>query len=185
MTKAELRQSFRLRRQHLSAPERQAASRNLVAQFLEFSQPFQRIALYHAAAGELDLQPLAEYLSTQDKDLYQPVAYRESRLLDFERYRSQDPLKDPIIFYPGGYQLTGAIARAQLDLVLVPLVAIDHTGQRLGQGGGYYDASFAARSPRPILCGVGYDWQLVAPLPQHDWDVAMDYFISDTRLIRF
>jgi 5-formyltetrahydrofolate cyclo-ligase len=81
-----------------------------------------------------------------------------------------------------------------LAVVLVPLLAFDHRGHRLGQGGGWYDRSFAflrdassaanAR-PRPMLVGVGYDWQQVESLDAADWDVPLDAVATPSAFHRF
>ena len=91
------------------------------------------------------------------------------------------------------------IATWDLDVVLMPLVACDEKGCRLGMGGGYYDRSFAflnntyknaddnksMESSGPILIGVGYDFQKVQGLVSQKWDVDMDAFISPGKGLLF
>lgn len=62
------------------------------------------------------------------------------------------------------------------DVLLVPLLAVDHAGNRLGQGAGYYDRTLAALRARKqvIAIGVGWDMQLVAALPTDSWDEPLD-----------
>ena len=71
-----------------------------------------------------------------------------------------------------------------LDLVLVPLVAFDARGVRLGMGGGYYDRSFAylnfrSRWRRPRLIGVGFDFQRAESISPQPWDVCLDGVITE------
>jgi len=72
--------------------------------------------------------------------------------------------------------------------VLVPLVAFDDAGNRLGMGAGYYDRSFAFRraapSP-PLLVGVGYEFQRVPALAAQPWDVPLDAVLTERGLQRF
>lgn len=80
------------------------------------------------------------------------------------------------------------IAPAALDAVLVPLLAFDRRGGRIGSGGGYYDRSFAflrsqPRPSRPLLIGVGYAFQEVAQVPQDEWDVTLDLVATEAELI--
>lgn len=80
------------------------------------------------------------------------------------------------------------LAPAALDVVLVPLLAFDHLGSRIGSGGGYYDRSFAflqgqPRPARPLLIGVGYAFQQVEQVPAADWDVALDLVATEAGLI--
>jgi 5-formyltetrahydrofolate cyclo-ligase len=69
-------------------------------------------------------------------------------------------------------------------LVLVPLVAFDVHGMRLGMGGGYYDRSFAFRmtegyASKPALVGLAYEIQKVAALEQRAWDVPLDGIVTE------
>jgi 5-formyltetrahydrofolate cyclo-ligase len=71
----------------------------------------------------------------------------------------------------------------RLDLVIVPGVAFDRRGGRLGYGAGYYDRLLAALSPRAVRVGVGYRCQLVESVPMADHDVRMDWVVTETGAI--
>jgi 5-formyltetrahydrofolate cyclo-ligase len=70
------------------------------------------------------------------------------------------------------------VATAILDVVLLPLVAFDAHGHRLGMGGGYYDASFAAQ-PHALRIGLAHTVQFCAALPVRDWDVPLDAVLTE------
>lgn len=72
--------------------------------------------------------------------------------------------------------------RVRPDVILVPLVAADRQGNRLGQGGGHYDRTLAeARSHGPVLAiGVAWDTQLVDSLPVEAWDQPLDAIATPT-----
>ena len=75
-----------------------------------------------------------------------------------------------------------------LDVVLMPLLAFDRRGNRLGTGGGWYDRSFAflqgrARPAKTVLVGVAYAFQEVPMLPVADHDVRLDYIVTERELI--
>jgi len=72
-----------------------------------------------------------------------------------------------------------AIPLNQLDLVLVPGVAFDFAGRRLGRGKGFYDRLLA--EVRGHKCGVAFDEQLVAELPEEPHDVRVDSILTPTR----
>jgi 5-formyltetrahydrofolate cyclo-ligase len=67
----------------------------------------------------------------------------------------------------------------RLDVVLVPGVAFDACGRRLGRGRGFYDRLLA--QVRGIKCGVALDEQIVEELPAEPHDIAMDYILTPTR----
>ncbi len=70
------------------------------------------------------------------------------------------------------------------DLVLVPLVAVDREGSRLGQGKGHYDRVLGRlRSHGALLVGLGWAVQMVeGKIPADPWDIALDGFASEERL---
>ena len=71
------------------------------------------------------------------------------------------------------------------DLVLVPLIGATLAGQRLGQGGGYYDRTLAhlRANGRVIALGLAWDVQIVATLPADTWDEELDWIATPTRLV--
>ena len=74
----------------------------------------------------------------------------------------------------------------QHDVVFVPLVAFDETGQRLGQGGGFYDRAIADAGPtRPLLIGVAHAFQQVRSVPVEAWDMPLDAVVTEERVHEF
>ena len=71
------------------------------------------------------------------------------------------------------------IAPQDIDLVLVPGVAFDREGGRLGMGAGYYDR-FLPQAKRAVLMGVGYDCLLQSELPKDEYDVCMQLLASES-----
>lgn len=182
MSKADLRMQMRARRKNLSEDERRVAAANLLENIKPLMAGVSSLAIYFAAYNELDLAPLIDYALAQNKKIYCPLAYRSSRLLQFEAINHANPRN---VFVDKNYLPASLVALEQLELILIPLLACDYQGNRLGQGGGYYDASLTNLARRPLLCGIGYDWQLVPQLIPDKWDVRLDYFASDERLLRF
>ena len=93
------------------------------------------------------------------------------------RFLAGDPLE------PGPFGMMQPAKRhpvVQPNLVLVPLIAIDHRGTRLGRGKGHYDrALISLKKNRAGLIGVGWPMQRVADtIPADDWDVPLDAFAS-------
>jgi len=68
------------------------------------------------------------------------------------------------------------------DVVVVPCVAVDDQGNRLGFGKGFYDRALGAL-PRPVAVGVVFDEQVVAAVPAEPWDVPLDAVVTPTRVI--
>ena len=87
----------------------------------------------------------------------------------------------------GGVQPPPQAREVQPDLVLVPLVAADRFGNRLGQGGGHYDRALPAlRAMGARIVGIGWDMQLVdTPIVADHWDIPLDAFASPAGLMEF
>jgi len=146
------------------------------------------VALYWAVQGELPLLDIVHVLTSLQCQLYLPVVGDEQRLrfapwqhgmpMQPNRYGIPEPVVAPDTLRDG----------MSLDVVLVPLVAFDRLGNRLGSGAGFYDRSFAAlaaaaRPARPRLVGIGYSVQEVPVLPAQSWDVRLDHVLTERELI--
>jgi 5-formyltetrahydrofolate cyclo-ligase len=70
-----------------------------------------------------------------------------------------------------------------VDVALIPALAIDPRGYRIGYGGGYYD-KLIPQLQRACTCAIAYDFQLIAEVPELPFDVAVDVVITDERVIR-
>jgi 5-formyltetrahydrofolate cyclo-ligase len=192
MNKSELRRSIRERRRTVGVHEARAAAHRLLhlAMRHRLLLRARRIGFYLPMTEEIDLLPLINAALWLGRECYLPVVPRPSaRRLWFSR---MTPL-------PHWYQNRFGIhehwsphrMRAQqLDLLFMPLVAFDGGGNRLGMGGGFYDASLDYLRHRsvfrkPKLIGIAYDFQRVDALPKEPWDVPLDAVLTDRELYRF
>lgn len=67
---------------------------------------------------------------------------------------------------------------------LLPLVAWDQTGRRLGRGGGFYDRALAGVPAGRVVVGLGYESQEHPELPAEPWDIRMDFVVTERRVVR-
>jgi 5-formyltetrahydrofolate cyclo-ligase len=100
------------------------------------------------------------------------------------KFRAGDPLQ------PGPFGIMQPKRSAPVvdpDLILVPLIAIDGRGTRLGRGKGHYDRALGRLKKSPArLIGVGWEMQrLVDTIPADEWDVPLDGFVSPDGLAMF
>ncbi len=162
------RRSAAIRRRLLSAPP-----------FLRAG----RFAAFLSNDGEPELGPLFQRAWRMGKLAYLPALHGNS--LWFLPFSSEAPMVSNRfgIAEPACHPDRRVKAYA-LDLVLVPLVAFDELGSRLGMGGGYYDRAFAylnarKRWRRPQLLGVAFEFQRADEIPSRPWDVRLDGIITD------
>jgi 5-formyltetrahydrofolate cyclo-ligase len=182
---------MRGRRRRLARPERDACAARLVQ--IVAREPLvrnsRRIAVYLPVNGEMDPRPLMDYLCSMGKTLYLPVlANFSKRKLWFSAYTPGEPLVCNRFGIPEPERAhVRRISVVALDLVLLPLVAFDVMGHRLGMGGGYYDHCFAFINRRrhwrkPRLMGLAYEFQRLPLIETEPWDVPLDAVATDQRV---
>jgi 5-formyltetrahydrofolate cyclo-ligase len=174
---------MRARRAALSAGDRLAAA-DAVARHIG-DQPALRepgyVGGYWAVNGELPLHSVQMRLAAGQVWCL-PVVQPDGGLR-FAPWRAGDPLQPNRFGIPEpDVAPASTLAPTDLALVLVPLLAFDGEGRRLGMGGGYYDRAFAFRHTQPApprLVGVGFRFQEVASLPIEHWDVGLDAIVTE------
>lgn len=75
------------------------------------------------------------------------------------------------------------VSRGEIDVVIVPAVAFDRRGYRVGYGGGYYDR-FLPAAPQAAKIGAAFVCQIVAEVPVEPYDVTMDYIVTEKEIFR-
>lgn len=137
------------------------------------------IAGYWPLGDEADVRPLLAELSARGHVIALPVVLQKNAPLVFRRWCLGQELEQ------GPHRTVHPLASAdvvQPDLLLVPLLAFDERGGRLGYGGGYYDRTLAALrgSGKKILAvGVAYAVQQWPGLPMDEHDQRLDWVITE------
>ncbi|WP_299688755.1 5-formyltetrahydrofolate cyclo-ligase [uncultured Vibrio sp.] len=188
LTRSEFRKQIRIKRNSLSTEQQTQSSFNLVNQCAQIDEIncAQHIALYLSVDGELDTQPLIEWLWAQGKQTYLPVLHPFSAgHLLFLHYSPTTPtvLNKYGIVEPKLNQMLVKPCQ-QLDLIFTPLVGFDSHGHRLGMGGGYYDRTLArwfetGCGATPI--GLAHDCQHVERLPIEEWDIPLPKIVTPSK----
>lgn len=213
--KSDLRRQYRTTRRALTSAERKKSSLAIATQ-LRHSHEYQQaehIGVYSATSHELSLDPLIQFAREDQKSLYLPVidhSNTENRMI-FSIWQSSDKLikNKHGIFQPNVTFQT--IHAPRLDLVLLPLLAFDHQGQRLGMGGGYYDRFFSHSTTNtahdkaknnltktseenpgeipgvsmPARIGIAHSSQQCDFLPGEEWDILLNAVITEKEILRF
>lgn len=186
MDNTSLRQAMRQRRRQLKVVERTLLSQQLTARLLQqaFFNNSQTIACYWPFDGEIDTLLIIKALWKQNRHCYLPVINTTSRSLHFARYKEDSRLHDNRYGIAEPLLENSTLPVQQLDLVLLPLVAFDAAGHRLGTGGGYYDRSLqtfnvSSRPDKPVLIGLAYEWQKMDSLQPQSWDIMLDGIMTD------
>lgn len=172
--KSELRAAMRATRKRLAGLDAGAADR---AAGQAGALPSGRtVAVYRAIGSELDVAALSLALERAGRDLCLPVVIERDAPMIFRRWSPGEPLELDEAGVPAPLPLAGEV---DPDLILTPLLAFDLHGGRLGQGGGYYDRTFAAR-PDALRIGFAYAGQQVDDLPVEAHDIRLHGVLTET-----
>lgn len=180
----QLRDRMRQRRRELSPAQRVSAA-NTVAENL-LSLPFAPgvgyVAGYWATDGEIALHTWQLNLPTE---CIYCLPVLDGNQLGFAPWRPGDSLVNNRYGIPEpDVAHSSLLSPGEMTLVVLPLVAFDLKGARIGMGGGWYDRSFAFRKDRPgppWLVGAGYSVQQEEAIQTAAWDVPLDAVCSETR----
>jgi 5-formyltetrahydrofolate cyclo-ligase len=163
-----------------------------VANFISNINIFKKskhIAAYFPVRGEMDPRPLIEQAWQEHKTSYLPIVM-ENYKLSFAEYNKNDLLINNLYSIPEPCRETSKLINPKdLDIVIMPLVAFDINGNRLGTGTGYYDRTFAftkqlTRRNKPYLIGIAYEFQKAPDLSPQPWDVPLNMVVTEARIYK-
>jgi 5-formyltetrahydrofolate cyclo-ligase len=181
MSKNAIRKRILSRRDALSAPEIASLSQEVAAQFLA-STPYaaaSTLALYCSIRSEVATSWIFAAALQADKRILYPrtvgstlefIAVESLAALEASRFGICEPRSGE------------AVPLAKIDLIVLPGVAFDEKGIRLGYGLGCYDRALAAVE-RPVLVGLAYDFQVVASLPREAHDIPVDMVVTERKIL--
>lgn len=138
---------------------------------------------YWPVEDEMDPRPLLGALAIAGCQCALPVVQKAGEPLCFRVWQPGDRLE------PGPYAIPAPLAAAAIvipTLLLVPLLAFDRSGHRLGYGGGYYDRTIARLRAKGALLAVGlaYAGQEVAAVPRTAADQALNWVVTEREAIK-
>lgn len=186
-TKAAVRVSALAARDSLSADARAAASRRIAATVdavvLAGLPAGATIAVYAPKATEVDTAEIVVRARARSVAIAYPRVVRASRVLAFHRATVDDlvggvfGLREPRADAP-------VVALDQLAAIIVPGVAFDAEGRRLGWGRGHYDATLSSAPAALITVGVAFSCQLLSRVPADATDVPVRLVITEAGVVR-
>lgn len=186
--KAALRVKMRQVRTGIGERERDKAATSLVQRLttLPAVKHAKGIGVYSAYGSELSLKPSVEMLRSRDipPTIAYPVMVNETTMV-FVTFSADDDkrvLDNPTTLVTN-IPPERVIDPAELELILVPGLAFDTHGNRLGQGGGFYDRFLPHTGSGTTTIGIAFDEQVIEQVPTDVHDRRVNYILTPTRLI--
>ena len=181
--KAQLRAALQARRNALPADERQAAAETIAAR--TFPLPIAQgivVSGFMPLKSEINPLPLMQRLAAAGASLALPVIAGRGKPLIMRAWRWEEPLNAGVW---GIREPKPEAPEVEPDILLVPLLAFDRSGHRIGYGAGYYDMTIARLRARKAITAVGIAFasQEVASVPTTAFDAPLDLVLTEQFVI--
>lgn len=190
LSKGDLRRRIRAARGALSPEQRREWDARVNRHLLEYAarERPRVVAAYVAFDGEPDLAPALQQLGQQGVRLALPVIQQRPGRAEI-CFRQWAPGSEMLKNRYGIAEPVGTldIRLDEIDLALIPLVAWDAAGGRLGMGASFYDRMFEplAQATSPCRMGVAYQLQQVQHIPLDPWDVRLHGVLTEDGCLDF
>jgi 5-formyltetrahydrofolate cyclo-ligase len=193
-TRHSLRKAFRDKRLSLSNEQQTTAAQGLVKQYQKNAlfQDARNVALYLSFNGEVNTQPLIDYLWSMNVDVFVPILHPfcKGHLLFQEFTHNTKMRENHFGISEPRLDVQRVCPVENLSIIFTPLVAFDLSGNRLGMGGGFYDRTLArlkkmGDKSKPIVVGLAHELQKSTALPTETWDIRLPYILTSNKLYSF
>ena len=186
--KVSLRREMRNLRRELDAVQRQSAAAGLLRNLmtLDAFTAADSVALYLVNDGEIDPIDVMHWCWNNGRRTYVPIVIQQQgNSLVFAPVSSDSEFRENRFGIPEPVVDQSEIIRAaELDLVLLPLVAFDASGNRIGMGGGFYDRTFEFVRDQgalvPTMIGIAHELQRVPQIESESWDIPLSTVVTDS-----
>jgi 5-formyltetrahydrofolate cyclo-ligase len=163
-------------RMALAPATRRAAGQRIAASLEEIvAERPGVLGVYWPFRAEFDPRPLMDALIATGRSVALPVVIDKKGPLEYRIWAPGEPLVAGVWDIPIPEKRDIVVPA----MVLAPLVGFDRACYRLGYGGGYFDRTLAALSPRPLAIGVGFAAQEIATICPQPFDIPMDLIVTE------
>jgi 5-formyltetrahydrofolate cyclo-ligase len=145
------------------------------------SRPPQTIAFCWPVRKEVDCRPVIRRLLESGWRACQPVVVAKDAPMVFRAWAPDSPMTADRYGIPVPAEATIAVP----DIVLLPLVAFDEQGFRLGYGGGYFDRTLAEIAVKPLTIGVGFELARIDSVRAQIHDIRLDAIVTEKQIRRY
>jgi len=185
--KIELRKRMRGLRKALPASACAHRSERIVVRLsdMEFMVRASSVALFWPIEErhEVDLRPLDAIVRNRGGRVAYPVIDPDIAVMEFRFVEDVGSMQTHSFGHREPAAHSAKAAPGQIDVIVVPALAVDPRGYRIGYGGGYYDRALPLHAATATTVAVAFDFQLVAEAPETEGDVAVQWIVTDARTL--
>lgn len=186
-----LRKEIRLKRKKVNRFEHKKNEQQVLNQLRSSSQfkSAKKVGLYLHAFGEIHTKKLIQLCFQHKKQVYLPMICTMNQNLVWVKINSNQYINKRFSHHPLGMKEPMASRGdhvSTLDLLIMPLLACDHRGTRIGMGGGFYDRTLATAPHRPFRLGLAHTFQYIdQTLPRQKWDQPLNALLTSEKFYIF
>ena len=181
--KAALRQASLAKRRSLSEDKKQSLDDSVFRQLLSLDllNRAEKIFMYASTPFEVSTDKTTEYCLNHEKTVCFPICLPQHQMAFMPVSGLSDLISGTYGIPEPRFDADSVIVPSEFDLCIVPALAVDKSGFRLGYGGGYYDRWLAQNKvKKAVLC---YEFNLVDKVPVGEYDIAADFVITEQQCI--
>ena len=183
--KEEIRELIGDKRSNLSMHwvmgESEVAAKKLMA-LAEFKKA-KAVCCYIALPGEVMTQMIIEKCWKDGKKVCVPAFREETKVYGLARFEKNARLAEGLYGVPEPAE-AGWMAAGEIDFIVVPGLAFDPAGGRVGHGGGYYDKILHGMRKQVFKAGLAFEFQIMDRVPMETDDVGMDVVVTEKRVLK-
>jgi 5-formyltetrahydrofolate cyclo-ligase len=186
MDKKELRKETIERRDRIPSEVRTIKDRTIRDVFLglKLYSECSRLLLFASFRSEVNTFPIIEKALQTGKRVALPRVNRSEKVLDLYYIDSLEQLERGYMGIQEPVVAPERIAMVEdMEVIVLPGVAFDEQGGRIGYGGGYYDRLIGSIRGRPHLIALAYEEQILPKIPMDPHDIRVDLIVTDRRVI--
>jgi 5-formyltetrahydrofolate cyclo-ligase len=171
-------------RDGLSAERRAEASARIAERATALLAHRQVVTLYAPKGSEVDTRAIDENLRARGARVLYPRIVDDQRELAFHEVTPEKLIASRFGLYEPRADWRNQVGLVEIDAFVVPGLAFDRTGGRLGFGRGHYDATLAAAPPSALRIGLAFEIQLVDDVHDETHDVALHVIVTEAASYR-
>jgi 5-formyltetrahydrofolate cyclo-ligase len=181
--KDETRDRARAGRDRLTQGEIDTKSRAICRSVQNILDGRDRVMLYASKGQEVNTRPLMEFLLSRGVGVIVPIIEKETRSLRLSGITDLSVLVSSTFSVPEPIGNEVPVREEEIGAVVVPMIAFDRRGHRLGYGAGYYDRFLSVHRDLTKI-GLAFSCQEVPVIPEEGNDIAMDLVVTEREIIR-
>ena len=184
-----LRKEILAKRKNIDTAKKEDMDKKIVDKFYEskYYKEAKNIFIYISYDSEINTKEIINKALIDNKRVYVPRTEFKTRLMDAVEITSLDNLIESEYGILEPAMEEPHIEPDELDLIVVPGVAFDRNGGRMGYGAGFYDRYFKQISKdnmkKVIKLALAYDFQILEKIPMNEQDVPVNYIITEKEFI--